>query len=123
MANNIQAQGLPAVQPGKPWFTLKNAKKVVIISIKVVALAALCLYQPPLFVAGFAIGFIAKCIFSKGCSKAANKIQSAIAKRPWLFATAVIVGTIICPEWLLVGPAILGGFYTGAKLAKLAQKG
>lgn len=126
MANNIQAaqgQVLPVAVDDKPWFTLKNAKKVTIISLKVVALGALLIYQPPLFVAGFAVGFIAKCISPKGCSKAVKKIQAAIAKRPWLFAAAVIVGTIICPEWLLVGPALMGGFYAGAKLAKFAQKG
>lgn len=125
MANNIQAQaqGLPGAQVDKPWFTLKNAKKVVIVCIKVVALGALLLYQPPLFVAGFAIGFIAKCIAFKGCLKAVKRIQAAIAKRPWLFAAAVIVGTIICPEWLLVGPSLMGGIYAGAKLAKFAQKG
>lgn len=122
MANNIQAQVQPLGQDDNPWFTLKNAKKLTIISIKVVALGALLLYQPPLFVAGFAVGFIAKCIFKKECSKACKKIQAAIAKRPWLFAATVIAGTIICPEWLLVGPALMGGFYAGAKLAKLTQK-
>lgn len=121
MANPLIA---PQVVPtDKPWFTLKNAKKVAIISLKVVALGALLLYQPPLFVAGFAVGFIAKCITPKGCSKAADKIQAAIAKRPWLFAAAVIVGTVICPEWLLVGPALMGGFYAGAKLAKFSYTG
>jgi hypothetical protein len=118
-----QAQVQSIVPLDKPWFTLKNAKKVAIISLKVAVLGALLFYQPPLFVAGFAVGFIAKCIASEACSEAANKIQAAIEKRPGLFAVAVIAGTIICPEWLLVGPALMGGFYAGAKLAKLAQKG
>lgn len=126
MAKAIQSSQGSQVQPAvddKPWFTLKNAKKVTIISLKVVALGALLLYQPPIFVAGFAIGFIAKCITAKGCSKAAKRIQAAIAKRPWLFAAAIVAGTIACPEWLLVGPSLMGGFYAGVKLAKLAQKG
>ncbi len=122
MAQTIQSSQQPVAVDDKPWFTLKNAKKLAIISLKVVALGALLLYQPPLFVAGFAVGFIAKCIFKKECSKASKKIQAAIAKRPWLFTAAIIAGTIICPEWLLVGPALMGGFYAGAKLAKLAQK-
>lgn len=123
MANTIQAHVQSVAQDSKPWFTLKNAKKVAIISLKVVALGALLLYQPPLFVAGFAIGFIAKCITPQGYKNAVKNILSAIAKRPWLFGAAVIVGTIICPEWLLIGPALMGGIYTGAKLAEIAQKG
>ncbi len=121
MARTISASQ-PAAQNDKPWFTLKNAKRVTIICLKVVALGALLLYQPPFFVAGFAVGFIAKCITPKGCSKAANKIQEAIAKRPWLFAAVVVAGTIACPEWLLVGPSLIGGLYAGCKLAKLIQK-
>ena len=117
-----EIQDSPIVQNDQPWFTLDNAKKVVITSLKVVVLGALLLYQPPLFVAGFAVGFIAKCISPDGCKDAANKIQAAILKRPWLFATIVIAGTIICPEWLLVGPPLMGGFYAGAKFAKFAQK-
>lgn len=103
------------------WCTWKNLKKVTIIALKVFVLGALLLWQTPLFLLGFALGFVARLGFKSACKNMIKKVVEAIGNSPWLFTGACISASIILPAVVLVAPPLIGGFYGGAEFGKLCK--
>src|SRR6476646_5662651 len=77
---------------------LRIAKKITLFAIKAIVLVGLLIWQKELFIAGFILGFFAKCIFRKNMTKAGHKIQEVVKTRPWLFAGIGAVVILISPE-------------------------
>jgi len=100
----------------------KVVGKVIVVAIQVIVLLALLTFQPPLFLVGFGCGFVIKIVKKEECTNAMKKIRGIIAKHPLIFTGTFMLASIIVPQWLLVGPPLIGGCFAGMKLAGFCQK-
>jgi len=100
---------------------LNTLKTITIIALQIIGLTALLLFQPFIFSAGFAVGLVTQLAAKDWLAQACDKIQAAIGNRPWLFAGITILATVVVPEWLFIGPPLIGGIYGGIQFAKLCQ--